>query len=307
MNQRVLRNTLISPAAKRHAYNLIDYAHSFSPRKTKLTKRIGRPRIGMAVLCHERPDFLRVCLDTLFQTELKDYEITFLLHDDGSQDPEVRRIIDTPRAKCYNIVRRYKDKGHNSWGAAFNSAVRDLLDLDDFNIVGTCDSDALFHPQWLDITMKVALWAKEHHRGHILGPFSSFNSSDYRFHKHLGYYKSPFGDYVVKRRMGAVNYFYFTEDLHTLGFFEESKDDETLMTRRFHSMRVRSFSLVQSYVEHIGSESVLDQWRPSEVGIDCVYGLNLPPHGWPKQLAECATEGFCQFVQPFSENCSKPL
>ena len=252
-------------------------------------------KIGIAVLAHERAEYLKICLDTLFQTNLYDYDVTFLLQDDGSSDARVRELIKQPRDAGYKIVRSFTAKGHNSWGAAFNKAMKKLLSIDKFDIIGSCDSDALFHPQWLDKMLKICLWARKNHRGHVLGPFSSFNSSDYKFHKILGTYKSPYGNYVVKERMGALNYFYFTEDFLKLGFFPEDKNDETLMTERFKQLGVCNFCTETSYVEHVGQLSVLNQWRPTAV--ECaVYGMNLAREGWPKVLNEIGTMGYFRDV-----------
>lgn len=247
----------------------------------RLAKRVRiNFKIGFAVLAHERPEHLQVCLDSLFQTNLHDYDITFLIQDDGSRDSRVRELIEAPRNPQYKIVRSYTEKGHNSWGAAFNKAMKKLMEIDDFDILGSCDADAFFHPEWLDKTLKICLWAKEHHRDHILGPFSSFNSSDREFHRILGTYESPDGAYVVKERMGALNYLYFKEDLLKLGYFEEHKDDETLMTEKFRRLKVRNFCTKTSYVEHLGEESILDQWRPTAVGANAAYALKPARYGW---------------------------
>jgi len=275
----------------------IERIQANSPFAIKLQREV-RPnfKIGMAVLAHERPEYLEMCLDSLFQTKLYDYDITFLIQDDGSKDPRVREIIQRERAPQYKIVRYYTPKGHNSWGAAFNKATRRLMEIDDFDIIGSCDSDVLFHPEWLDKTMKICLWAKKHHQDHLLGPFSSFNSSDYRFHRILGSYSSPHGNYVVKRRMGAVNYFYFKEDFLRLGFFEEHKDDETWMTNKFEALKVRNFCTETSYIEHIGKASVLNQWRPTPVR-QAVYGMNLAKQGWPSDIEKAGTLGYYKYVK----------
>ena len=261
-------------------------------------------KIGMAVLVHERPEYLELCLDTLFRTKLYNYDITFLIQDDGSTNPRVREIMERPHDPQYKIVRYYTSKGHNSWGAAFNKAIKKLLEIDDFDIVGSCDSDAIFHPEWLDQTMKICLWAKKNHAEHILGPFSSFNSSDYEFHRILGTYPSPYGNYVVKYRMGAVNYFYLTKDLLKLGFFKEDKDDETIMTARFDRLKVRNFCTETSYVEHVGHLSVLNQWRPTPVSAP-VYGMNLAKEGWGSEIEKADTLGYYRYVKQnlsFGEN-----
>jgi hypothetical protein len=274
-----------------------DRIHVHSPFAIKLQKELGpKFKIGMAVLAHERPECLEVCIDSLFRTNLYDYDITFLIQDDGSKDPRVREIIERKRDPQYKIIRYFTPKGHNSWGAAFNKAIRHLLEIDDFDIVGSSDSDVIFHPEWLDQTMKICLWAKKNHKDNILGPFSCFNSSDYEFHRILGTYSSPYGNYVVKRRMGAVNYFFFKEDLLKLGFFEEHRDDETLMTRKFGALRVRNFCTETSYVEHIGGLSVLNQWRPTPV-TKPVYGMNLPRHGWPRDIERIGTLGYYKYVK----------
>lgn len=251
----------------------------------------AHPKIGFAVLAHERPEYLQMCLDSLFQTELRGWDVTFLIQDDGSTDPRVKEIIETPRDRRYKIVRSYTPKGHNSWGAAFNKAMRKLLAIDDFDIIGSCDGDALFHPEWLDQTLKICLWAKMHHRRHVLGPFSSFNSSDQDFHQVLGRYDSPFGEFVVKVRMGALNYLYFKSDFLKLGYFPEDKDDETLMTKKFSRLKVRNICTNTSYVEHIGQLSVLNQWRPVPVS-RAVFGLNLAPVGWPESITTANTLGY---------------
>ncbi len=285
----------------KRAYQRIDAQrerlHTRSPLAIRLQGAVkSNPKIGMAVLAHERPEYLELCLDSLFQTRLYDYDITFLIQDDGSTDPRVREIIKRERQPQYNVIRSFTPKTHNSWGAAFNKAMRHLLAIADFDIIGSCGSDALFHPEWLDQTMKVCLWAKSHHRHHILGPFSCFNSSDFAFHQILGVYQSPYGRYVVKRRMGAVNYFYFREDFLKLGFFAEHRDDETLMTRKLDRLRVRNFCTETSYVEHVGHSSVLNQWRPTPVRTT-VHGMNLIKKGWSPALEQADTLGYYRYVK----------
>lgn len=255
-----------------------------------LKKRLNKkPKIGIAVLVWERPEYLEQCLDSLFETNLYDYDVTFLLNDDGSKDPKVKQIMEKPRDPKYKIIRNYTEKGHNSWGAAFNKAIRKLMEIDNFDIVGTCDSDSYFNKEWLDQSIKIFLWAKEHHKDHKLIKFSAFNSSDFEFHRVLGSYDSPFGKFVVKERMGDVNNMFFTEDLRKVGFFEESKDDETLKTEFFKEHRLRYFSTQTSYVEHNGMESLLNQWRPVDVEMPNALFPNTT--GWPQDLSTFRKKG----------------
>jgi len=267
-----------------------------SPWAIKLKRDVPqRPRIGMAVLAYERPEYLELCLDSLFRTKLYDYDVTFLLQDDGSTDPRVRELLERPRDPQYKIIQSFTPKGPNFAGAAINKALRRLLELDEFDIVGWCDSDAIHHPEWLKKTMEICLWAKRHHRDQILGPFSSFNSSNQDFHRVLGQYESPHGGYLVKRQMGMLNYFYFREDLLKLGYFAENRDDETVMTEHFERLGVRNYCTEESFVEHAGHISTLNPGRPTPV-VNPVYGLNLPREGWGPELAESGTLGYFRFV-----------
>jgi hypothetical protein len=239
-------------------------------------------KIGMSVItCFDRPEYLKITLDSLFASNLYDYDVTFLISNDGSEDQRVIDIINQPRDPKLNITRYHTPKGHNSWGASFNKAMNKLITLGDFDIVGNSDDDALYHPEWLDMTMKIAIWAKEHNKEDHLGPFSSYNSANFKFHKILAERDTPYGKYVVKERMGALNYFYFMEDFKKLGFFEESKHDETLMTERMKKLNSRNFSTSTTYVEHIGNEKdILNRWRESPVKLGD-SGVNLVKEGWP--------------------------
>ncbi|HPM02006.1 MAG TPA: glycosyltransferase, partial [Candidatus Cloacimonadota bacterium] len=233
--------------------------HIITDQKNKVIDSYENPakkyKIGMAVLAYERPEYLEICLNTLFKTNLYDYDISFYIIDDGSVNSKVKEIIEHERDPKYNIKRYFTPKGKNCAGAAINKALNIMLNSDNFDIIGWCDPDALFHPEWLDKTMKICLWAKQNHKDHILGPFSSFNSSDFDYHVVFGDYESPYGKYVVKRQMGMLNYFYFKEDLTKLGFFPENKDDETLMTKKLDQLGVRNFCTYESWVEHIGQDS----------------------------------------------------
>lgn len=253
-------------------------------------------KIGFAVLAHERPEYLEICLDTLFKTELHNHDITFLINDDGSKNPRVEEIINCERDQKYKIIRNFTPKGPNCAGAAINKAVKKLLEIDDFDIIGWCDPDAVFHPEWLEETMKICFWAKKNHKYHILGPFSSFNSSDYKFHRILGTYKSPFGNYIVKRQMGMLNYFYFKEDFLKLGFFPENRDDETLMTEKFEKLGVRNFCTETSFIEHIGQKSVLNQWRSTPIA-RAVHGVNLAKGSWGVDMEKISPYGYYKYLK----------
>jgi len=276
----------------RKAFEAINY---FSPASIKLQQTLPIDyKIGMAVLSYERPKYLEACLDSLFMTNLYNYDITFLIRDDGSKNPLVKEVINKERDSKYKIHREFALKGPNNAGAAINQAVRSLFKVGNFDIIGWCDSDALHHPEWLDKLMKIAIWAKENHKMNILGPFSCFNSSDLS-HQTLGIYESPQGNYVVKNQTGMVNYFYFIDDFFKLGFFEENVKDEILMIKNFEKLKVRNFCTYLSYVEHMGVDSILGRERPKFVRSP--YGKNMPKDGWPQSVSKFETLGYYIYLK----------
>ena len=104
---------------------------------TKLKKKLDTKNqsIGMAILAYERPEYLEVSLDSLFHTNLYDYDITFFICDYGSKDPRVKQIIEKMRDKEYKIVRWYFKKGPYSAGAAINRATKEMLKYEKFDII----------------------------------------------------------------------------------------------------------------------------------------------------------------------------
>ena len=111
----------------------------------RLAKHVKpRFKIGYAVLAYERPEYLEHSLNSLFCSNIDGYDITFLLQDDGSEDPRVKEILNKERNVKYKIVRYFSPKGPNNAGAAINKALKKLMELDDFDIVGWGDPDALY-------------------------------------------------------------------------------------------------------------------------------------------------------------------
>lgn len=236
--------------------------------KKKMKKK---PKIGMAILALNRPDYLELTLESLFKSKLDNYDITILLQDGGSDDAKVKKILERKWGHGIRVERYFSPARFYNAGAAINSAMKKLFEIDKFDIIGWADPDCLFHPDWLDKTMETFIWAKKNHNDHKLGPITSFNSSDFEYHKILGTYKSPYGNYVVKRQAGMLNYFYFREDFERLGFFEENPDDETLMTQKFMRLKIRNFCTETSYVEHLGQISILNETRPIAASAHAVF------------------------------------
>ena len=289
---------------KRFLLKLWKLTYIISPFSIKLKREIPTNyKIGMAVLAFERPGYLRACLDSLFQTEIENYDITFLLQDDGSSDPLVKDILNMERSPKYKIHRLFTEKGHHSAGAAINKAMRNLMEIDEFDIIGWCDPDTIYNKKWLDKLMKVAIWAKKKNRTHLLGSFSAFNSSD-PGHIVQGPFHTPYGSYIIKNKMGLANNFYFKEDFLKLGFFEEDMHEEAIMAQKFKKLKVSNFCLNESYVEHIGIKSSLnDQARIDRIKkqpdryVRAPHGRNMPSSNWPNFIFEHETLGYYKYIK----------
>lgn len=263
--------------------NFFDYIYKvFSPFNFKSRINKKKLKIGIAVLISDRPDYLEISLNSLFKSKIDNLDVTFLLFDNGKLDKRKELIINKKRNRKYKIIRKSGNNKSKSWGEAFNKAIKILLNYDDFDIVASCDSDVIYHEDWLLKTIENFVWIKNNHKKHILGPFSSFNSSDQPFHQVLGEFSAKSGEkYLIKKRMGALNYFWLTRDLKKIGFFEENKDDETIMTKKFSKYRIRNVSLKTSYVDHIGAISELDKTRKVKLGeINYVYGMDYAKGNW---------------------------
>ena len=267
----------------------------FLRKENKCSDNIFSYKIGFAILSHERPEYLNVCLSTLFQSDISNLDVTFFIIDDGSKNEQVKKIINKQSPDNFKVYRIFADKGKNNAGAAINRAVRIMQSYDNFDIIGWADPDCLFHPQWILQTLKICIWARNNHKFNLLGPFTSFNSSDYVFHDIKGTYSSPFGSYVVKRQAGMLNYFMFKSDWEKFGPFEESDSDETIMTDKLAKKIVRNYSTQTSYVEHIGQNSILNNWREKKIN-RAVYGVNLEKCGWPPELLLYKNVGYYKNV-----------
>jgi glycosyltransferase involved in cell wall biosynthesis len=316
----VLYHELLRKGAlfKRIIYNKFYLPVSYGIEKIRsFFKYIIRPqyhldkeklKIGFAILSYERPGYLEKCLDSLYKSDFSNLDVTILISDDGSKNPLVKQIINKSAPESLKVVRYFSEKGPNNAGAAINKAMNYLLQLDDFDLIGWGDSDCLFHKMWLQKTLDICLSAISNHKLNQLGPFTSFNSSDILFHKLLGEYNTPSGKYLVKRQAGMLNYLMLKEDWLKIGPFEESEDDETIMTLKLEKLGIRNLSTFESFVEHIGQDSILNTWRPTKIE-RAVSGLNLTKElGWPIYLNEIDSLGYYKYVKDnnhFGEVCTK--
>ncbi len=256
---------------------------------------IKQLKIAFFILSYERPEYLEVCLRSLYSSYIGNINITFYICDDGSKSQKVKELINLPSPENFNVNRLFFTKGKNFAGSAINRAINFILKDNDYNLIGWADSDCLFHPQWLIQTLNISIWAKNNHKHNIIGPFTSFNSSDSEFHKVLGTYESPFGKYVVKRQAGMLNYFMFVNEWHKYGPFIESDNDETFFTNKLSNHLIRNISTETSYIEHIGQNSTLNNNRNLPL-TRSVYGLNLENKGWTTDILEHKSLGFYKSI-----------
>ena len=251
-----------------------------SPFSIKLQRKISlNPKIGIAVLAYERPEYLELCLDSLFNTILYDYNITFLIQDSGSMDPKVRKIIEKDRDPKYKIIHSFSSIKQKSWGGTYNKAMRKLLEIDDFDIIGSCDSDMIFHPEWLDQTIRISRWVKENIRNYIIGLFSPFNSNN-RKGGVFGNFNSPFGEYCVSSQNSFQCFFLYKVDFIKLGFLDKEDYSSNSIIEKLNKLRVRFVSTSTSYVEHIGATTSGDKWSSESPEVLNTHAINLKRGGW---------------------------
>jgi glycosyltransferase involved in cell wall biosynthesis len=279
--------------------NCISYLR-FSINKNRSPNSFYDIKIGFAILSHNRPEYLVKCLESLYKSDFDNLHITILISDDGSDDQKVFEIINKDAPASLNVIRILNKKGPNNAGAAINIAMKKLNEIDQFDIIGWADSDCLFQKDWLKKGLSSYLWAYEHHKFNKIGPFTTFNSSDTSFHKILGEYKSPHGNYLIKRQAGMLNYLMFKSDWLKYGPFDENGDDETNMTIKLERDGIRNFCTKTSYVEHMGQNSVLNTWRPTKIKRS-VFGLDLVKNSWPVEIQKIDTIGYFKYLK--EDNC----
>jgi glycosyltransferase involved in cell wall biosynthesis len=254
-------------------------------KKTKL-------KVAMGILAHERPEYLRQCLQSLVESDLSKVNLHLFLTDDGSKDPAVYQILCEYRVKLEQRIETSLHmfaKGENNAGQAINRFLKLVPKNADYDFIGWSDPDAIYSHDWQD-SFYIASEAYARFDKLKLGPFSSFNSSNEIFHQPYGTLKTSLGSIVLKRQMGMLNYFYPKHMAQELLEFQESPDDETLKTIELEVASIKNFCTFDSYVEHIGQYSVLDTWR-AKAQPRADYGLNLVDSIWPISIEDLDTVG----------------
>jgi hypothetical protein len=282
----------------------IYFLDSYYFKKSKISKQKldaipTNGKLIVGILCKDRSFYLEKCLSSL-QESIKnglpdEQEILVFLFDDGSKDKVAKKLIYEFEVSGENVkvMKFNRPVSGKSWASSYNWAVSQMLKIaQSGDLIGTVDSDIIFSKNWIpDFT----IWAREvrSNRHSRIMYFSAFNSSDYIFHKPLKLIKFRETSYVEKFRIGGCHYFTFYDDLRKISKFPKSIklrtkvlkgfDDESRNTRKLAKRGFLNASLSRSLVEHLGAESLLNEFRETPVDKP-IYGLNLVPNFNFKQL-----------------------
>jgi hypothetical protein len=268
-----------NPAETNFSSNIEDFELAKKPRLDE----IRNLSIAYAVLIHERFDYLKDCLSTLLAADYGELKVNFFLIDDGSEDPRIVDLL-TDCASKFPFVRvHFCEKTQSTSGAVTNRALSIMLEHGPYDIYGFGDPDCLYHPSWLQQTLRLKLWLMENYQGHKVGMVSGYNSVSKDFHIWLDEGDSPYGQFVVKRQMGWPSVLVTPEYILSVGLMHENPQDENLYTRRLQELGFANFCLKESLVEHVGQNSLLNNYRSTPVD-RADYSFQLKKEGWGPEI-----------------------
>lgn len=242
-------------------------------------------KIGYSLLIHNRYEYLKDCLASLFSNQYEDYDITFFLIDDGSTDQRVSILLSTMVDKYPNLNIKViqAKKTLSTSGAVTNRAIRIMLEDDEYDVIGFGDPDTIYHPDWLNVSIKLFSWLHYNYKKTKVGMVSSYNSKNREFHQWENLQKWPLGNFIPKKQMGWPSIFILPEFIKDVGAFHEMPNDETLFTKRIQELGYSNFSTEFSYLEHVGQVSVLNNYRPVAVA-QADHSDKLISYGWGKEI-----------------------
>jgi glycosyltransferase involved in cell wall biosynthesis len=296
---------------------VFDQVHiNLNLRRVKTLKTISISRnIHIGVLAKNRPDYLEKCLTSLLKSLTVNpagIHVSIYVFDDNSSDSKTLNVIEEFRRNSLDIeVKTYsRNFSGNSWASCHNWAIAEMLkNANQGDFLGTCDSDIVFSPNWLG---DFYTWATSLRTSGLSRSvyFSAFNSSDQIFHRVVSTKHILSYGYVEKIRMGGCHLFAFYEDLKILGTFPDSTwksgkvvkglDDESKKTRQMCRNGFLNACLSISLVEHIGSSSILNENRDTEVSSP-VFGLNQEDISWVESIG-LRREDSLGFIQAAPRN-----
>ena len=230
----------------------------------EVTKTV--PEVGLVVCTWNRPDVLGPTLKSISQSSLND--VLLVLVDDKSEDMETKAQIEgfNPDCPCIKITKRRHGHIHNSlligWTLLTDLGCKKLTNL---------DSDVLVKPDWVSVLLDLHASLDYPKDRLILSGFNRHNSPCI---------VSSFERYIVKRRMGGINYFF---DPSVFPIVKSCLTDmywDLYLQDHFESQKTQGFKLVAarpSVVQHTGTKGVNSSTR----GFD--YAADFDP---PVQKAE---------------------
>ena len=255
----------------RHELNFFD--------KEEINEGLLNPqKIGYAILIHERYEYLVDCLETLFSSNYEDLDVTFFLIDDESTDSRIKALLQKYSEREDTEV-YFCEKTQSSSGAVTNRALRIMSEFKKFDIYGFGDPDCLYHPEWLVATLALQNWLRDNYKDHKIGMISPYNSVSKDFHNWIDTHSFTKGKFVTKRQMGWPSVIVTPDYLKAVGLMHENTDDENIYTRRLHELDYVNICLFESHLEHIGQQSILNNFRDKAVA-RADYSWCLRKDGW---------------------------
>jgi glycosyltransferase involved in cell wall biosynthesis len=247
--------------------------------------KLSENKIAYSILIHNRYEYLKDCLETLLAANYSDLNLTLFLIDDGSTDPRVHELLDQVSKIEHGLnIRIYKcQKTLSTSGAVTNRALKIMFEQDDFDVVGFGDPDCLYHPDWLQTSLRLLKWLHENYTKSKVGMVSSYNSKSRDFHRWVEIQNWSHGRFVAKKQMGWPSILTTPLFIKEIGPFHETPEDETLFTKRIESLGYLNFSTEMSYLEHVGQSSLLNNYRPTPVA-QADHSHRLVETGWGRQI-----------------------
>jgi hypothetical protein len=249
------------------------------------TNKLAENKIAYSILIHNRYEYLEDCLETFLAANYDKLNVTLFLIDDASSDPRVHKLLDDVSRLDHKLdIRIYKcQKTLSTSGAVTNRALRIMFEHDEFDVVGFGDPDCLYHPEWLQTSLRLLKWLHENYTKSNVGMVSSYNSKSRDFHRWVETQNWPHGKFIAKKQMGWPSILTTPLFIKEVGPFHETPEDETLFTKRIESLGYLNFSTEVSYLEHVGQSSLLNNFRPTPVA-QADHSHRLIETGWGHQI-----------------------
>jgi len=274
-----------------------------SPFAVHLSKGIDFPtKIGLGIVTHNNLQQLEICLKSIRRTNLVDGQtITIVVFNDRQQKLP-NALLQKSGNDIFRILENSQFKFRGDTDNLFGKGIGKLLEIDRFDVVGLFDENVIFHPDWLLQTIRIALWAKQHHKRDIIGAFSPMDLSHYVACQGFGSHPCPdSGNYIIREQISLLHKLYFANDLHRLKFDNYAGDKNILSY--LNSRKIRCLHTRISYVDYNQKNTELDT-RPAPIK-ELLYIRNLISHGWGVEMKQADSLGFYKFLkknQSFGKN-----